>query len=180
MDLFDAINQRASYRGAFADEPVSRDDLQAIVQAGIRAPSGCNGQTTSFVIVDDAETIRKIAEIVDNKVIAGAPAVVVCIIDTTPVIQDKSFAVEDCAAATENMLLAVTALGYATVWIDGVLRADDRAARIGRLLNVPEERIVRIVLPIGRPVKTPTQAEKKPFDQRASFNRWSLQDSSGD
>jgi nitroreductase len=82
-----------------------------------------------------------------------------------------SFAAEDCAAAVENMLLAVTALGYAAVWLDGVLRTDDRAAKVGRVLGVPAGRTVRIVLPIGVPVEPICQREKLPFAQRAWFNR---------
>ena len=49
------------------------------------------------------------------------------------------------------MLLAVTALGYATVWLDGALRKDGLAERIGEVLNVPKDKIVRILLPLGIP-----------------------------
>jgi hypothetical protein len=70
------------------------------------------------------------------------------------------------------MLLAVTALGYATVWLDGVLRVEDRAARIGRLLGVPTGQSVRIILPIGVPATPGVQREKLPFSQRAWFNRY--------
>jgi nitroreductase len=73
------------------------------------------------------------------------------------------------------MLLAVTALGYATVWLDGVLRREDRAKRIARLLGVPDDREVRILLPIGVPVEQHAQKEKLPFDKRAWFNRYGSQ-----
>jgi nitroreductase len=69
------------------------------------------------------------------------------------------------------MLLAIIAMGYATVWLDGVLRAEDRAARIGRLLGVPPEKTVRVLLPIGVPAQPGEPREKLPFDQRAWFNR---------
>ena len=137
MDLFDAIAKRYSYRGAFTDAPVPRKDLEKIVQAGIQAPSACNEQVASFVIVDDPALLRQIAEIVDKPVCHTAKAMIVCVADPRPVYADMSFAAEDCAAAVENMLLAITALGYASVWLDGVLRAEDRADRIGRLLGVP-------------------------------------------
>ena len=171
MDLFDAISSRYSYRGEFSDVPVPRNDLEKIVQAGIQAPSACNEQVASFVVIDDPQLLRQVAEIVGKPVCATAKAMIVCVADPRPVYANFAFPAEDCAAAVENMLLAITALGYASVWLDGVLRAEDRAARIARLLGVPSGRTVRILLPIGVPATPGHQRDKLPFDQRAWFNR---------
>ncbi|HOA53641.1 MAG TPA: nitroreductase family protein [Thermogutta sp.] len=173
MDVFEAINKRYSYRGPFRDVPVPREHLRKIVEAGIRAPSGKNAQTTSFVIVDDPVLIRQIAALFENKpVCSTAKAMIVCVTDPRPVMGDVSFHVEDCAAAVENILLAITALGYATVWIDGALRYNRIAERIGELLGIPSDRIVRVLLPVGVPAEPGTQREKLPFEQRAWFNGW--------
>jgi nitroreductase len=172
MDLFDAIASRYSYRGDFSDSPVPRADLEKIVQAGIRAPSACNAQVVSFVIVDDAQLVRQIAEILEKPFCLTAKAMIVCVADPRPVYSGLSFAAEDCSAAVENMLLAITALGYASVWLDGVVRAENRAARLGRLLDVPAERKVRIVLPIGVPAEPGVQRDRFPFADRAWFNRY--------
>ena len=172
MDIFKAIAARHSYRGEFTDRPVPRSDLEKIVQAGMAAPSGCNAQTTTFVIVDDAAILSKLADLVPRPVMRGAKAVIVCIAEHRPVYKDKSFGIEDCSAATENMLLAITALGYATVWIDGVLREYNRARQVGDLLGVPPDRDVRIVLPIGVPKDHCRQREKQPFSTRAWFNSY--------
>ena len=172
MDLFDAIAGRYSYRGAFSDSPVPRADLEKIVQAGIQAPSACNAQVASFVIVDDAQLVRQIAEILEKPFCATAKAMIVCVADPRPVYAALSFAAEDCSAAVENMLLAITALGYASVWLDGVVRAENRAVRLGQLLDVPPDRKVRIVLPIGVPVEPGVQRDRFPFTDRAWFNRY--------
>jgi nitroreductase len=176
MDLFDAIASRYSYRGEFADSSLPRADLAKIVQAGIQAPSACNAQVVSFVIVDDAKLVRQIAEILEKPFCLTAKAMIVCVADPRPVYSNLSFAAEDCAAAVENMLLAITALGYASVWLDGVVRAEDRAVRIGRLLDVPPDRQVRIVLPIGVPVEPGAQRDRFPFADRAWFNRYGAVD----
>jgi nitroreductase len=170
MDVFEAIARRYSYRGAFQEVDIPRADLCRIVQAGIQAPSGCNAQTTSFVMVDDLRLMQRIAEVVGSPVVHNARAMIVCIADHRPVYKGKSFGVEDCAAAVENMLLAVTALGYATVWIDGALRIEGRAGRIADILEVPDEREVRILLPLGVPAEPGIQKEKLPFNERAWFN----------
>ena len=176
MDLFEAVAKRHSYRGPFTERQVSGEDIKKIVQSGLDAPSGKNCQTTGFVIVNDPELVGRIAGMHQtNKAFQQAKAFIACIIDKAPeaVYEGHSFQVEDCAAAVENMLLAVTALGYAAVWIDGWLRADNRAETIGTMLGVPEEKVIRVLLPIGVPEKQPEGPAKKAFEQRAWFNRYS-------
>ena len=170
MDVFEAITNRHSYRGAFTEAPVPREDLTKIVRAGLEAPSGCKKQSTTFVIVDDPETLAKIEDIVD--LYSSPRALIACVVDPAPVFQGMSFEKEDCSAAVENMLLAITAMGYATVWIDGQLRMDKRAERLGDLLGVPTGRQVQIILPLGVPTDDCAGPEKKPFDQRAWFNTY--------
>ena len=176
MDLFEAIAKRHSYRAGFKDEVVSKDDLRKIVEAGLKAPSGMNKQTTSFVIIDDKQILENIRQMhKGNKAMQQCQVLIACIVDKEPesIYEGYSFQIEDCAAAVENMLLATTALGYATVWIDGWLRVqEDRAAKIGELLNIPKDKIVRVALPIGIPNEEYTQPPKKPFEQRAWFNMY--------
>jgi len=175
MDVFEAIARRHSYRGPFEDQPVPREDLRRIVQAGLQAPSGKNEQTTMFVIADAPELVRGIgSQHRSNVAVQQAKAFIACVIDEQPeaVYEGHSFQVEDCAAAVENMLLAVTALGYATVWIDGWLRVENRARHIGELLGVPAGKTVRVLLPIGVPTENRSQMEKKPFEARAWFDRF--------
>ncbi len=172
MDIFEAIDRRHSYRGEFTDTPVPRDDLRRIVQAGIQAPSAKNEQVVSFVVVDDSAVLAQVAAVVDRPVCRTARAMIACVADPRPILRGDSFAAEDCAASVENMLLAITALGYASVWLDGVLRQEDKAQRIARLLGVPEGLQLRILLPVGVPAEAVSQKEKLPFDERASFNRY--------
>ncbi len=172
MDLFEAIEKRYSYRGEFTDAPVPRDDLEKIVMAGIRAATGKNEQVASFVIIDNPDLLKQIAEIVGKPTCRTAKAMIACIGDPRPVLGNLSFVAEDCAASVSNMLLAVTALGYATVWLDGVLRGENKAERIGKVLGVPEGKYVRILLPIGVAAEPGTQKEKLPFEQRAWFNKY--------
>lgn len=167
MDVFEAIEKRYSYRGAFTSAPVPREHLEKIIEAGIRAPSGHNSQTTSFVGVIDPVTLAELRAIVGGKAAetCGAMLLVVSepIVDTGMI----SFEMVDYGAATENVLLAVTALGYATVWIDGKLYGEDRAGRIARLLGLGERQTVRVALPIGVAAEPGAQREKKPFAERA-------------
>lgn len=172
MDIFEAIAKRHSYRGEYTDDSVPESDLRKIVQAGIDAPSGCNAQTTSFVIVNDATVISEISQVINKESVGAAKAIIVTIVDHKQVYRGMSFGPEDCAAAVENMLLAITALGYASVWLDGCLKIEGRARKIAALLNIPDNLEVRVLLPVGVPVKSLQPKEKKKFDERASVNRY--------
>ncbi len=175
MELFAAIEKRYSYRGPFTADPVPREDLARIVKAGLAAPSGKNAQTTHFVIVDDPALVETIGSMhPENRALQTARALIACVVDRRPeaVYEGFSFQVEDCAAAVENMLLAITALGYGSVWIDGWLRREGRAEKIAGLLGLPEGKMIRVLLPVGVPAEDGPRKEKKPFRDRARFNRW--------
>ena len=171
MDLFEAIAKRHSYRGPFTDAPVPRADLAKIVQAGIQAPTAKNEQVVSFVIVDDPPLLQQMAAVLDRPACTAARVMIACVVDPRPILGAQSFAMEDCAASVENMLLATTALGYAGVWIGGVLRDDNVARRVGQLLCVPPGKWVRIIIALGVPAAQAVQQERLPFSQRAWFNR---------
>ncbi len=174
MELFEAIRRRHSYRGPMEDRPVPRKDLVRIVQAGIQAPSGYNAQTTTFVVLDEPDTLAQIAAVdAANPMLRQARAIIACVAPRGPEPGSPRlfFGVEDCAAAVENMLLAITALGYASVWLDGWLRLEGHDESVGRILEVPEGRIIRVLLPLGVPVDAGEQHPKEPFDRRAWFNR---------
>jgi len=179
LNLFDAINQRHSYRGPMLADPVPRTDLRRIIQAGLQAPSGRNAQTTEFIIIDDPVLLAKLQAMHPaNLAMQQAPAMIACLIDRQPVAvyEGYNFQMEDCAAAVENMLLAITALGYASVWIDGWLRLEQRADRVAQLLMLPSDKKLQILLPIGRPAEHWPQKERKPFAQRAWFNRYGAEE----
>lgn len=175
MDIFDAIRERHCYRGAYKDFKPNREDLVKVAEAGLMAPSGKNSQTTDLVIIDDSSIIAQISTMhPQNKAMQQAKAYIVCIVDKNPpaVYEGLSFQLEDCAATVENMLLAITALGYASVWVDGWLRAEGRADKIAKLINLPESKKVQIILPIGVPAEVVSSPKKKSFSERAWFNSY--------
>lgn len=174
MDLFAAIAKRHSYRGAFTDQPVPWEDLHRIVQAGLQAPSGYNAQTTSFVIVDDPALLARLSAMNPGSVaIETAKAVLaVCMDKPDPASGRIFFGPENYGAAVENVLLAITALGYASVWIDGWLRSEGHAEAVAELVGAPGDVEVRVILPIGVPAEPGQQREKRPFEERAWRNRY--------
>lgn len=173
MDLFKAISTRYSYRGEYTDAPVPEADLKKILQAGVDAPTACNAQSCSFVAITNPTLLRDISRLfADRPFMNSAKAMIAIISHDAPVYNNISFHKEDCAAAAENMLLAITDLGYASVWLDGVLRVAEIAEIIARSLQVPDDKRVQILLPVGVPAEPGVPQEKKPFAERVFFNRY--------
>ena len=171
MDFFKAIESRHSYRGAYTDDAAPEADLIKIVDAGIRAPSGCNAQTTSFIIVTNAEIRAKIAEILPNEMTKTAPALIIAVTEKVTFNFGLDFELEDYGAAVENILLSATALGYASCWLDGQTRLNGVCDAIANLLEVPKNKQVRCILPVGVPAKQGKQPARKPFDERVQWKR---------
>ena len=171
MDVIDAIFSRRSYRGEYRSLPVPREDLITIMKAGLAAPSGCNKQTTSLIAVDDPQVLQRLHSVIRPDVASGAPAAICVLTRRINAYRDKCFAVQDYAAAIENILLAAVALGYQSCWYEGHITDDDRInEKMAEILGVPEEYELVCFLPIGIGVTEPQAPQKKPFDERAFFN----------
>ena len=176
MELFDAIASRHSYRGVYENTPVPRADLEKIMQAGLDAPSGCNKQTVSLIGVDDPELLQRLLAVMQPPTCATAPAMI-CVLTKRRIAYtdgngvERCFAVQDYAAAIENMMLAITALGYATCWIEGhITDADRQGAQMAQMLGVPGEYGLICVLPVGKPAGEYALPRKREFAKRAWFN----------
>lgn len=169
MNVLEAINARKSYRGKFKPAPIPRKELEEILEAGTAAPSGCNLQTARFIAVDEPEKVKALAEIYGHGWAATAPAAILILSRYTMSPSGVSYHIHDYSAAAENILLAVTAKGYATTWIEGQIRGEG-AKRMGELLGVPEEFQVVIYLPLGIPAEPFKAVRKLPFESRAWFN----------
>lgn len=156
MDLFKAIEKRASVR-ELKPVDIPEADLNRILDAGRRAPSGYNRQPFEFIVIRDRDSLAKFAEC--QACIADVTTAVAVVADP----ETSKYWLEDLSAATENILLAITALDYATVWIEG--RILPREAELKQMLGVPEKVRLMVILPIGKAAGPATQQEKRPLEQ---------------
>ena len=171
MDALEAIFSRRSYRGRYKDVPVPREDLISIMKAGLSAPSGCNKQTASLIAIDDRELLAKLMDVIEPKVAETAPAAICVLTRRIIAYRDRCFSVQDYSAAVENMLLAITALGYQSCWYEGHITDTDRIGmKMARILNVPDDYELVCFLPVGIAEDELSSPAKKPFEKRAWFN----------
>ena len=171
MDAIEAILNRHSYRGPYKPDPVPREDLVAIMNAGLAAPSGCNKQTVSLIAVDDPDLLARLHDVIDPPAGETAPAMICVLSRRIVAYRDRCFSVQDYGAAIENMLLAITALGYQSCWYEGHITDEDRICdKIKVILNVPDEYELVCILPVGKAEGEPIMPKKKPSEERAWFN----------
>ena len=161
MDTLEAIRTRRSIR-RYAEDVIPKADLETIVDAGRLAATGSNQQPWDFVVVTRRSMIEQFK--VAGAWIEKAGAVIVVVMNPA-----SRWWVEDGAAAIENMLLASTALGYGACWVEG--DALPREAQFKTLLDVPGEKRVMALIPLGVAAETPT-IEKKPLEQVLHWEKY--------
>ncbi len=152
MDVFECIATRRSIR-KFMELDVPMEMLGAILDAGRYAPSSGNVQNWRFIIVKNKDTIQKIAEAAMQQLWIGqAPAVIVVCSDSEKLQMfygtrgERLYAIQNCAASIQNMLLAAHAIGLAGCWVG----AFDEAI-LSRVLSIPENVRPQAIIPIGYP-----------------------------
>ena len=171
MNTLQTIAQRRSYRGKFLPTPVPREHLKTILEAGYHAPSGCNKQTTGFIAVDDPELMAKLHAVIDPPVGETAPAMICVLTRKIIAYRDRTFYIQDYAAAIENMLLAITDLGYASCWIEGHVTDTDRIGyQMQKILGVPDNYDLVCFLPVGIPAEEIRPVKKQPMETRIWLN----------
>lgn len=170
MDFFEAVNKRGSYRSRFKDIAIPDEDIRKIRGAALKAPSGYNLQSTSFVVVTDEKLRKQIAELMPSEATETAPAIIVVVSER---IEEDGFCFEivDYGAAAQTLWLAATAMGYATVWMDGDTNTDGNNDKIREMLNLAAGKTVRTIMPMGIPEEEVVQNSRKPFEERVSYNR---------
>lgn len=175
MDVKEAIHYRHSYRGRYKNIPVPREDLITIMEAGLAAPSGCNTQTTSLIAIDDPEVLRALHEVIDPPAGESAPAMICVLTQRINACRDRCFAMQDYAAAIENMLLMIVELGYESCWYEGHITDTDQIGRkMADILHVPKEYDLVCFLPVGIAETKPSAPKKKEFSSRAWFNSFPM------
>jgi nitroreductase len=177
MNTLEAIKNRYSFRGSYKNTSVPREDLKKILEAGLAAPSGCNKQTTSLIALDDPELVNSIVDLVKKNGFRGTggnpPAGICVLTQKIPAYEDVYFYIQDYSAAIENMLLAITALGYVSCWIEGqVTKNIETQEQIMKILNIPAGYTVVGFLPVGIVEEDNKRPDYKTFEERAWFNRF--------
>jgi nitroreductase len=164
-----AIFERRSIR-RYTAQPVTDEQIRHLLRAGMSAPSAQNERPWQFLVVTDRERLRQLARVSPYTGMTkdAAVAIVVCG-DLTRELA-SGFWVQDCAAATENILLAVTVSGLGAVWL-GIYPVEERVQAIKDMFALPEPIIPFAVIPVGHPADAPDAPDRYEA-ARVHYEQW--------
>lgn len=163
--MLDIINTRRSVR-KWKDEPVSPEAIASILEAAMNAPSAGNAQDWDFIVLTGTVLADYLK--INGNVPKGSPAgILVC--GNTARQKYDGFFLHDCCAATENILLALHALGLGGVWTALFPEAIPATCR---LLHLPEQVRPVSFVPFGVPAKKPEAAKSRYDGGKVYHNTW--------
>nr|WP_314668058.1 nitroreductase family protein [uncultured Porphyromonas sp.] len=155
------ILKRTSVR-SYLDKSIEDDKIEKLLRAGMAAPTAVNKQPWHFVVVTDKSLLQKLAKANPYaEMVARAPLAIVVCGDMTKALDGnaREFWVQDCSAASENILLAATGLGLGSVWT-GTYPSEERCAAVSEVLGLPETLIPLNTIVIGYPDGEVTPKDK--------------------
>jgi nitroreductase len=167
MDIYETIRQRRSIR-SYTDEDVTEGEIKILLESAIRAPSACNRQTWRFVIVRKPETIEVLYKAASYSTqhqtfVRKAPLIIVVCADLWPYRRtpyrargESLFALQETAAAIQNLLLAACASNLGTCWV-GLIDEE----MIKQALKIPAGIRPVAIIPVGH-----TRSKTKPTSRR--------------
>ena len=166
------ILERTSIR-SYQDQSVEEEKIEKLLRAGMAAPTAKNKQPWHFIVVTEKELLQKLAEANPHAAMAAkAPLAIVVCGDMTKALDGdaRDFWIQDCSAASENILLAATGMGLGAVWT-GAYPAKERYTAVSEALGLPESLIPLNTIVIGYP-DTEASPKDKWTEENISYNMY--------
>ncbi|KKH47405.1 nitroreductase [Methanosarcina sp. 1.H.A.2.2] len=159
--VIDTILNRRSVR-EFTDRPISKEEINTILNAGRWAPSGLNNQPWRFIVVRNPETIHKLSECTHySSIIAGAPLLIAAFLDTEHS-YNRTKDIQAIGASIQNMLLACCELGLGAVWLGEIL---NQSEKVNSIIECSSKLELMAVLAIGEPVSKERTSTRKALSE---------------
>ena len=170
--LVNTIMTRTSVR-AYSDREIRAEFVDTLLRAAMAAPTAMNLQPWQFVVITDRATLDSIASNCRNISMASQAQLAIAVcgdLDIADKGEGQPYWIQDCSAATENLLLAAHAMGLGAVWC-GIYPIEERVAFVRSLLQLPDNIIPLNIVPIGYPAAATSPKDKyKP--ERIHENKW--------
>jgi nitroreductase len=169
METLKAILTRRSIR-KYSEKNIPEEYYEILLRAAMHAPSARNRQPWHFIIISDHQILNKLAEVSPSwKMLKeAANAIVVC--GDLELEELESFIIQDCSAATQNILLAAHELGLGTVWL-GVHPREERLRPLIEILQIPGHILPVSMVSIGKPDEYREQPDRYNIE-RIHQDKW--------
>ncbi len=164
MEIFEALRQRKSVR-EYSDRKVEKELVEKIIDAGHLAATARNEQPWEFLVTYDKTVMDKICGMCPNGPFIKNASCLIAVFS-----KDTKYYIEDCSAATQNMLLAIEAMRLGGCWIAGDKK--DYADDIRKILGVPEGNKLVSMISVGYPKTAHKPKAKKNLKEVLHWERW--------
>ncbi len=171
-DKIDWILQRRSIR-KYTDQRIPDEDLQTLLKAAMYAPSAMNKQPWHFLVVDDKAILEKFREFHAHASFTAYASHAILICGDEKLQHDDGFWVMDCAAATQNLLLAAHSLGIGACWI-GIHPREQRKQQTRELFSLPGHVAPLALVSLGYPM-TEREMPERYYQDKIHYNSWGKQ-----
>ncbi|MFC1497967.1 nitroreductase family protein [Verrucomicrobiota bacterium] len=169
MAVMEQIKKRYSVR-SYKNKAIEKEKLNAVLEAARLAPSAKNFQEWRFIVIQDAETRKKLVPAANNQAFVGeAPAVIICCAVKTDYVMrcgQTAYPI-DIAIAIDHMTLQATEEGLGTCWI-GSFYED----QVKQILDVPNDVRVVELLCLGYPADEAKSKNRETIDQIVCYEKW--------
>ena len=151
-----SIKNRRSIRKYQSDKPVTKDQLKQLLEAAMLAPSACNSRPWEFIAVTKREILDKLADIHPYAKMCKTATAAIIVIAIPQEGMPSGYFAQDCAAATQNILLEAVSMGLGACWC-GVYPRGERIDSLRNIFNVKEPKHIFNIIAIGTPDEAPEQ-----------------------
>lgn len=159
MEIFEALFNRRSIR-KYKPQKISKEDINLILKAGMYAPSAYNYQPWQFWVIDDQEMLSRIQkETIAHAEMLNEAAAVIVVCGDKKLDNSIEYLVQNCSAATQNIMLASHALGIGSCWI-GCYPAQETMEGLKKILSLPETIIPFSLISLGYPAEEVVKEER--------------------
>ncbi len=154
----------------FRNEPVNDEVITQLLRAAMYAPSAGNERPWQFLVVKNQDMLTKLSETSPYARMTKEAVFAIVVCGDLTLEKFEGYWVQDCAAATQNILLEVADNDLGAVWL-GVYPMEDRVAYIRQLFALPEHIVPFAVIPVGHPAETPETPQR--YDEtRVHYEQW--------
>lgn len=164
--MIDAILRRRSIR-KYADRPVSDEQVRQLLLAGMAAPSALGTEPWIFVVIRDRKTLARVPKAHPYAKMVPKAGLAILVCHDERITKGSDWFVQDCSAATENILIAASALGLGAVWL-GVYPRQDRVDKLRELLGLESFLMPFSLISLGHPGES-KPAKTKFKDDKTRF-----------
>ncbi|HON45624.1 MAG: nitroreductase family protein [Planctomycetes bacterium] len=168
------IFTRKSVR-AYTDQPIEKEILVQLLKAGMAAPTACNSQPWSFVVITEKETLTAISQGMQywQMLPTAAASIIVCGVPSKSMALPgvgREYWIQDCSAALQNIMLEAESHKIGSVWL-GCYPNQERVDHIRKVLDIPKDIIPFGVISLGYPLKE-EKAKDKFKEENIHWEKW--------